>query len=255
MKLRNCSMAEGIGGWDSDAGVKERQMLIFCSTVANLRMRASLRRAKLVTEGVADIAIVPVFNRLPEPTLFAHILPIHVSFDWQRFLEWSGGMCAADNAIRSNDSDAFSKLHGPSEVIRDMICDVMRRGLERVPKALEVPTEILEKMVDEIQSMPYEISWTYCSRRFAQLGLTARLECLLLAGQFQLSLTVLRGKQLAWTGVILSSLPEAIFWRGDFKDIELRGDSLIVTHSIAAFNPDKSLNFDLFALPLDKIAM
>lgn len=246
-------MSTGVGAWDSDAEGMERLLLTFCSSVADFRIRTALKREKLLTTGIADIAIVPTVEKLPEPQQFAHILPVHVLFDWQAFADWLGEKAAAHEALNSNDPDAFSKLHGPSDVIRDMICGTMLRSLTRVPESFNLPIGKLEQMVHEIQETPYELAWSYCSRRFVQLGLTARLECLLLAGEFRLSLSLLRRKQLVWTRVIFSSWPEAMFWRGAFKDVELRGDALVVTRRIGSFNQDQSLNFDLFSLPLDEI--
>jgi len=253
MILRSFSLSTGFGAWDSDAERMEGLLLAFCSSVANSRIRTALKREKLLTTGIADIAIVPTVEKLPEPQQFAHILPVHVLFDWQAFSDWLGDKAAVHEALNSNDPDAFSKLHGPSDVIRDMICGAMLRSLGRVPERFNLPTAKFEQMVHEIHETPYELAWTYCSRRFAQLDLTARLECLLLAGEFRLSLSLLRRKQIVWTRVIFSSWPEAMFWHGAFKDVELLGDTLVVTRRIGNFNQDQSLDFDLFSLPLNEI--
>ncbi|NJO34703.1 MAG: hypothetical protein HC869_17830 [Rhodospirillales bacterium] len=253
MILKRFCLNEGIGEWDSDARKEERVLLTFCASVADTRMRSALRSAKLATDGVAQVAIVPVVERSTEPRLFAGILPVHVPFDWQAFSDWQGEKRAVCDARTSDDAAAFSELHGSSEVIRDMICDAMLRGLQRIPASFKLPIETLGRIILEIQSSTYQLAWTHSSHRFAGLKLTARLDCLLLAGKFQLSLTVLRGKHIAWTKVIYSSWPESIFWHSNFKDVALRGDSLVVTRRIPAFNPDRSLNHDLYTLPLNAI--
>ncbi|MDT8853645.1 hypothetical protein RNZ50_01080 [Paracoccaceae bacterium Fryx2] len=156
--------------------------------------------------------------------------------------------------VRSNDPEAFSRLQGPSDVFRYMLCDLLMRGLDRIPASFDVPTDRLRLLVAQIQELPYELSWTQVSRRFADIGLTARLECQLLAGKFCLTLVVLRGRNPVWTKVIFIGSPDPVRWHYVFKDIELQGNKLVVTRRVGMSDVNGVLNYEFYALPIDEIS-
>lgn len=216
MLLRDILFSFGVAHWASDAEGITRNRMIEMTWVFGLKIEKKLKAAKIETNWLRMIAIIPIDQRTPlPPTRRGDNLVLDVPLDWDQF------------RAKEADDDAF----------RDLICVAALRALGQIGPEWGLPVAQLCDFVNEIAAEPYVLEWTEASRRVPGSKMKIRLGARLEARAFRLFLVAENGGEEIRREEILTTRTNPQFWHHQFKSLRVDKETITVNRRSGADRP------------------
>ncbi|CAH0226934.1 hypothetical protein SRABI118_02365 [Massilia sp. Bi118] len=110
----------------------------------------------------------------------------------------------------------------------DYFIGLLEAGLRKCSRDQHLSFEIVEEAIASFRAGGYKNQWVHSTTLFRSAGLKCRLTCKLDLSWFYLVLEVERDGQCIFSQEILRTLPDALMYTHQFKDIELNDHVLAV---------------------------
>ena len=107
--------------------------------------------------------------------------------------------------------------------------DQLRNGLGKMERSYNIPIAELNGCLDEFIDGGCRNEWVHQRKVFRDAAMEAVLACRLDAQKFSLLLTLRRKGETVFEDVILETDPDENAFDYRFKDIELKGDAVVIT--------------------------
>jgi hypothetical protein len=105
---------------------------------------------------------------------------------------------------------------------------LLEAGLGKCGRDQHLPFGIVEEAIASFRAGGYKNQWVHSTKLFRSTGLKCRLKCELDLSWFYLVLEVERDGQCVFSQEILRTLPAAVIYAHQFKDVELNDHVLAV---------------------------
>jgi hypothetical protein len=183
-----------------------------------------MRTEKLKGEGYNGIYFEAMFLPPNKCSIVSeNALRIPVAFDQQRY-----------------ESLAPGEHH---EFFIGMLCE----GLEKCSAQFSIPRTAIMQWIEEFRRGGYKNEWTHKTKLLRPAGIRATLLCRLDIERFVLTLRLERKGAVVFDEVILETEPDEIIFAGDFKDVVLVDNTVVVTDKFG--RPTFSLSLDSLSEP------
>lgn len=123
---------------------------------------------------------------------------------------------------------------------------LLEKGYRFASQHISVPVEDLIITHNNLRKNNYENNWLWKRKSIPFYGIYALFKCYFTTFEFRLEIEVYRldNKQLITKGIVLRTGPDEIFYNKEFRDLEVRNDTLIIKDFL---NKDR-FTFDLCLL-------
>lgn len=108
---------------------------------------------------------------------------------------------------------------------------LFQEGFKKAAKFKEIPLETLLGIVEEFRAGGCKNEWRHKKKLFRELDISVALDCYFTTNDFRLVATIeqISTKRILCSGVLLQTDPDEICFQGQFKDILIRGNRIIIT--------------------------
>ncbi len=111
----------------------------------------------------------------------------------------------------------------------------IREGLRKASSFIAIPeAELGDCLADFVDGGCTNV-WVHKTRKFRKIDVDAKLSCELNQDNFILRLTIVRAGSILFNDVILETDPDENAFEYRFKEIELKGDKLVVSSNTSDF--------------------
>jgi hypothetical protein len=130
----------------------------------------------------------------------------------------------------------------------EFVFKMIMEGLEKLrkQKAL-IPFDFLIDTTLDFKTNNYKNEWIHKRKVIKEYGIKPYLTCKLTCNYFSLNLIIEEGKQEIYRQEVLRTLPSAIFYKDEFKDLKIDKKNLVITKK----SNEKPY---LFSLKLSKVS-
>ena len=126
----------------------------------------------------------------------------------------------------------------------NFLLELLMQGFEKAhEQKAPIPYEFLLNTTLDFKANGFRNEWEHKTRTFKEYGVKIILFCKLTVNYFSLDMIIIKNKHEIFRKEILKTLPSAIIYKDEFKDIRLEDDKFLVTN-------DKYESPPLFELPL-----
>ncbi len=105
---------------------------------------------------------------------------------------------------------------------------VRSKPVEKANRDFPIPYEVLIRGIEDFRKGGYKNEWVDKRKLLRPLGLHATLLCDMDTKRFQLTLLLERKGKTIYREPILTTLPDEIMYKGDFKEIVVDGAKILV---------------------------
>lgn len=143
----------------------------------------------------------------------------------------------SDDCVIDNDCivptvafDEREYLQAPREALHEFYLQMLADGFRKCEGVQPIPGQELRGWMQEFRGLGCRNTWVYKERFFKKHGIRATLICDLDTERFALTLQLKRG---TWEQRVrvLETLPDEIIFQHKFKDVLVKGNSVVVTDS------------------------
>jgi hypothetical protein len=101
-------------------------------------------------------------------------------------------------------------------------------GIEKANRDFSIPYDVLVQSIEDFRKGGYKNEWLDKRKLLRPLGLHATLLCDMDTNRFQLTLLLERKGTTIYRQPILTTLPDEIMYKGDFKEIVIDGSKILI---------------------------
>jgi hypothetical protein len=175
--------------------------------IGNYLTRIS-RIAGVVTVGYNRIALIAKVGQIRPPFVEDKFLNVELLFDQ-----------ASYERARKEELPGF-------------FYEMYLSGIELAKNVPTFPYSILKSGLEEFRRNEYRNEWKAKSKTFREINATASLHCRMTIDYFALFLEIRREDQILFRDEILHTLPDEIFFSGEFEDIRFENRQISVLNKL-----------------------
>ncbi len=116
---------------------------------------------------------------------------------------------------------------GPNEH-HEFFLGMYIEGIEKANRDFPIPYDVLMQSIEDFRQGGYKNEWVDKRKLHRPLGLHATLLCYMDTNRFQLTLLLERKGKTIYREPILTTLPDEIMYKGDFKELVVEGTKILI---------------------------